>query len=94
MNIADNSVSNNVRRIAMKDLLKMVDDLPFIVKVILCIPVLDIVWAIYRIIKGAVKSNTVLLIIGIIWVIGGCTVTWIFDLVTTLLNKGNPSLTD
>ena len=78
----------------MKDLIKMVDDLPFIIKLILCIPVLDIVWAIYRIIKGADKKNNVLLIIGIIWIIGGCTITWVFDLVTVILNKGNPSLAD
>lgn len=77
----------------MKDLLKMVDDLPFILKLILCIPVLDIVWAVYRIIKGAANKNGVLLIIGIIWVIGACSITWIFDLVTTFLNKDNPSLT-
>lgn len=71
----------------MKDLIKLVDDLPWIVKLILCIPVLDIVWAIYRIIKGAVKHDSFLLIVGIIWVIGGCTITWVFDLVTTILYK-------
>jgi len=78
----------------MKDLLKAVDDLPFIVKVILCVPFLDIVWAIYRIIKGAVYKNTFLLVIGIVWVIGGCTITWVFDIVTAILNKDKPSLTD
>lgn len=78
----------------MKDLIKMVDDLPFIIKLILCIPVLDIVWAIYRIVKGVDKKNNVLIIVGIIWIIGGCTITWVFDLVTVILNKGNPSLAD
>ena len=77
----------------MKDLVKMVDELPFILKLILCIPVLDIVWAIYRIVKGAAYKNTVLLVVGIIWIIGSCTITWVFDLVTALLNKDNPSLT-
>ena len=77
----------------MKDLIKMVDDLPFIIKLILCIPVLDVVWAVYRIIRGAAYKNTVLLIIGIIWIIGACSITWIFDFVTTILHKDNPSLT-
>lgn len=77
----------------MKDVLKLVDDLPWIIKVILCIPALDIVWAIYRIIKGAVQQNAVKIVIGIIWIIGACTITWVFDLVTTILNKDNPSLT-
>lgn len=77
----------------MKDLIKLVNDLPWIVKVILCIPALDIVWAIYRIIKGIVEKNGVKVVIGIIWIIGACSITWIFDLVTTILNKDNPSLT-
>lgn len=71
----------------MKDLIKLVDDLPWIVKIILCIPALDIVWAIYRIIKGALKKDTVLLIAGIVWLVGAFSITWIFDIVTTILYK-------
>jgi hypothetical protein len=72
---------------AMKDLIKTVDELPFIVKLILCLPALDIVWAIYRIIKGVVENDAIKIVIGIIWVFGGCTITWAFDLITTLLYK-------
>ena len=71
----------------MKDLIKAMDKLPLIVKLILCIPALDIVWAIYRIVKGVSQKNGMLILVGIIWVIGGCTITWIWDLVTTLLYK-------
>lgn len=77
----------NFRRNEMKDLIKSFDNLPWIAKIILCIPVLDIVWAIYRIIKGVANNDAVLIIVGIIWVIGGCTITWVWDLVTTLLYK-------
>lgn len=76
----------------MKEFIKLMNDLPWIAKIILCIPVLDIVWAIYRIIKGVATKDTFTLIIGIIWVIGGCTITWVFDLVTTILYK-HPKLT-
>lgn len=76
----------------MKDLIKLVDDLPWIVKIILALPGLDIVWAIYRIIKGYVKKDGVLLVIGVIWVLLGWAITWIFDLVTTILYK-HPKLT-
>lgn len=71
----------------MKDLIKTIDNLPWIVKLILCLPGVDLVWAIYRIIKGIYKNDTVLIIIGLIWVIGGCTLTWIWDMITTLLYK-------
>ena len=76
----------------MKEFIKLMNDLPWIAKLILCIPVLDIVWAIYRIIKGVATKDSFTLIIGIIWVFGACTFTWVFDLVTTILYK-HPKLT-
>ncbi len=77
----------------MKEFIKTIDDLPFIAKLILCLPILDIVWAIYRIVKGADKKDTFLLIIGIIWIIGAVTLAWLVDLVTAILNKDKPILT-
>ena len=76
----------------MNEFIKFIDELPWFVKLILCIPCLDVVWAAYRIVKGIANKDTFTLIIGIIWVVGGCSVTWIFDLVTTLLYK-HPKLT-
>ena len=64
------------------------DDLPWILKVILALPGLDLVWAIYRIVKGVVKGNTVTLIAGIVWLlVGGWTIFWLADLIFTILNK-------
>ncbi len=71
----------------MKELIKAIDDLPLVVKIILCIPVLDIVWAIYRIVKGIANNDTLLIVVGIVWVIGGCTITWLWDIITTILYK-------
>ena len=70
------------------------DELPLVLKIILAIPMLDIVWAIYRIIKGVAYKNVVTLIAGILWIIPGSVVCWILDivfLVTThkLLFAGN-----
>ena len=45
------------------------DDLPYIVKILFCLPVIDILWAIYRIVKGVCKGHIVTLIAGIIWFI-------------------------
>ena len=69
------------------ELLALVDNLPWIVKLILCIPALNIVWAIYRIIKGVTEKNTVSLVAGIVWIIGACTITWILDLVYVAMKK-------
>ena len=77
----------------MKEFLKAIDNLPKIVKIILCIPVLDIIWAIYRIIKGVAKKNALLLVIGILCIFPGSAFVWIVDIITTILN-GKPILTE
>ncbi len=71
----------------MKKLIKSMDNLPWILKIILCIPALDIVWAIYRIIKGVATKNLFLLIIGILWIFPGFAFAWIWDIVTTVIYK-------
>ena len=66
-----------------------VDELPYIVKLLLCIPALNIVWALYRIIKGATEQNIVVLVIGIVWIIGAISIGWLVDLIA-LLVLGHP----
>ena len=77
----------------MKDLIKAIDQLPLIVKILFCIPALDIIWAVYRIVKGIVTNNMLLIIVGILWIVPGAVFAWLIDLVTTIL-KGKPILTD
>ena len=71
----------------MKDFIKAMDDLPLILKIILALPALDIVWGIYRIVKGVACKNVVTLIFGILWIIPGSVICWILDIVTLLLNN-------
>ena len=71
----------------MRDLIKAFDDLPLIVKVILCIPMLDIVWSIYKICRSADKGSLLGIILGILTIIPGAFFIWIIDLVTVLLNN-------
>ncbi len=63
---------------------KWIDSLPLIVRIILCLPGLNgIFFGIYRICKG----NTPNVILGIVWIIAGTAVTWILDLIFTLMGK-------
>ena len=71
----------------MKDLIKAIDNLPWIAKVILCIPALDIVWAIYRIVKGIANNDLLLVVLGILWIVPGAAIGWIWDIITTILYK-------
>ena len=72
---------------AKNGFISAMDNLPWIVKIILCIPVLDIVWAVYRIVKGATEKNILTLVFGILWIIPGSVICWIIDLVTTIIFK-------
>lgn len=71
----------------MKDVVKSFDKLPWLVKLLLCLPVLNIAWAIYRICKGADTKNTLMLVVGILWIFVGSTVLWLVDLICTIIYK-------
>lgn len=71
----------------MKDIVKAFDNLPWIVKLLLCLPVLNIAWAVYRICKGVAKKSTLMLIVGILWIIPGAAFLWLVDLICTIIFK-------
>ncbi len=71
----------------MKNFIKTLDDMPWILKLIFALPVLDIVWAIYRIAKGAETKNTLMLVAGVLWIFFGCVITWLIDLVCVIIYK-------
>ena len=72
-------------------LIAAIDDLPWIVKLILCIPAIDIVWGIYRVIKYAQPMNVLMLVIAILTIVPGAPIIWILDLICVIL-KGKPFL--
>jgi hypothetical protein len=72
----------------MKQFIKAMDDMPFIVKVLLCLPFLDIVWNIYRICKSADKNNTTGMILAVVvLLLGSYTVVWLIDLICVIVKK-------
>lgn len=66
----------------MKEYVRAIDGLPWIVQILLVLFLDPIIYGIYRIAKGN-------LIIGIIWIITGGLfgIGWFIDLVTMILNK-------
>ncbi len=70
----------------MKGYVKWMDANPKLLKVILAIPLLDILWVIYRILKSATKKNTIGVVFGIILLIVGIPFLWLVDIITLVLN--------
>lgn len=75
----------------MKSYISFMDGLPTVVKFIFALPGLDILWAIYRIFKGAKNNNVITLVAGIVWLLAGWAILWIIDLITIVLS-GKPTV--
>lgn len=77
-----------MREKVMQEFLNEVNGLPLVVKVILCIPVLDIFYCVCRIVKGVVKGDVLWIVLGVLTVFPGAFFMWILDLIWVLL-KGH-----
>ena len=77
----------------MQDFIKTVNNLPFIVKLLLCIPCVNIFYSICRIINQATKSpvNTLNLVLAILTVVPGAFFVWIIDIIW-VISKGHAVL--
>ncbi len=71
----------------MKSFVKWFDDAPWWLKIVLALPVLDLAWAIYRIVKGIANGKVSLIVAGILWILLGWGILWVIDLVCVLVWK-------
>ncbi len=75
----------------MKDFISQVNGLPLILKIILCIPVLEIFYGICRVINGAAKNDVLWILLGVLTIIPGAFFMWVLDLVWVIV-KGHAFL--
>ncbi len=69
----------------MKAFCKWMDARPRIVQILFCLPIIDILWGIYRV-GGAIANKNILhLILAILWIIFGGFIGWILDLICIIL---------
>lgn len=69
----------------MKSIIKAFDNLPLILKVILALPVLDIVWAVYRLCRSLDKNNVVGIVLAIVMLLVCPAIFWLVDIITLLV---------
>ena len=69
----------------MANYLKWMEGHSRLVKIILCIWILDITWAVYRIGQAVVHKNWLHLVLGILWILAAGTVGWILDIIWIIL---------
>ncbi len=68
-------------------MIKWFESAPLWLKIIFALPVLDIIWAIFRIVKGATQGKVMLILVGILWLLLGWAILWIIDIVSICINK-------
>ncbi len=72
----------------MEKFIKMMDDLPLIVKIILAIPMLDIIWNVYRLCRSIEKKNTLGIVLGIVVILFlSWNIVAIFDIIFIILKN-------
>lgn len=71
----------------VKDIIKFVDDLPDVAKLILCIPVLNIVFSVYKLCRSLESKNTLWIVLGVLVIFPGASFIWLVDLICLLLYK-------
>jgi len=65
--------------------LKWMDNNPKWLKIVLALPMLQILWGVYRVIKAAKAKNILFTIIGILLIIPGAGFMWLLDLITLII---------
>ena len=70
----------------MKAYVNAFDGFSKVVKVLLALPILDILWVVYRLCKSADNKNTLGVVLAVVMLIVGIPFLWLVDMVTILLN--------
>lgn len=71
----------------MKDYIKAIDNLPWILKLILCIPGLNVIFSIYKLFRSIRSDNIIYIILGILAIFPGATFIWLIDLITVIFGN-------
>ena len=61
-------------------MIKTMDNLPKLIKLILAIPALDIIWVLYRLCRSLDKNNMVGVILGVVLIFVGIPFMWLIDI--------------
>ncbi|MBQ9266240.1 MAG: hypothetical protein IJ186_04160 [Bacilli bacterium] len=65
----------------MESYINWMEKNPKWLKLVLCLWILDITWAVFRILKAVQNNNMVQLILGILWILAAGTIGWILDII-------------
>jgi len=71
----------NLGGLKMESYINWMEKNPKWLKLVLCLWILDITWAIFRILKAVQNNSPLQIVLGIIWIIAAGTIGWILDII-------------
>ncbi len=71
----------------MNEFVNTMDNLPKLVKVLLAIPMLDIVWVVYRLVKSISKKNVLGIVLAALLLVIGIPFLWLIDMITIIASN-------
>jgi len=69
----------------MSALVKAFDKLPKLIKILLALPVINIVWHFYRLFRSIDKKSILGIVLAILLICIGWSFMWIIDIITIIL---------
>ena len=73
--------------VIMNSLVRAMDKLNIVIKIILALPVLDIVWHFYRLLRSIDRGNALGIILAVLLIVVGWAFFWIVDIISIILTN-------
>lgn len=69
----------------MKGFISFMDKLPLWAKIVLAIPMLDIIWVVYRLARSIDKSSVLGIVLAIVLIVVGIPFLWLVDIISLIV---------
>lgn len=69
----------------MSGFLKWVDDRSRLVKILFCLPIIDIIWGVYRLGGAIVHKDVLWIVLSVVWIFIAGFFGWLLDLICIII---------
>jgi hypothetical protein len=56
-----------------------------LVKILFCLPIIDIIWGVYRLLGAILNKNVLHIVLAVVWIVFAGFVGWVLDLVCIII---------
>ena len=56
-----------------------------LVKILFCLPIIDIIWGVYRLLGAILNKNVLHIVLAVLWIVFAGFIGWVLDLVCIII---------